>query len=71
MPLGPQLLEGMKLQRVLGLLCEVAALGQGGQQINEPGTSRSLRPYRDLEGPSPGRLDTHGPVAAGQRSGSG
>jgi len=41
MPLGPQLLEGMKHQRFLELLSEVAAVGQGGLLINETGTFRS------------------------------
>ena len=71
MPLGPQLLEGMKQQRFLGLLCEVAAVGQGGLQINELGTSRSLRPCRDLEGSSPGLPDRRWDIAAGLRSVSG
>ncbi len=61
----------MKLQRFLGLLCEVAALVQGWLQINEPGTSRSLRPCRDLEGSSPGLPDPRWDIAAGLRSVSG
>jgi hypothetical protein len=32
----------MDQQRFLAVLSEVAAMGQGGLQINEPGTSRSL-----------------------------
>lgn len=38
-----QLFEGMEQQRFMGVLSEVAAVGQGGLQINEPGTSRSLK----------------------------
>jgi tetratricopeptide (TPR) repeat protein len=38
-----QLFEGMKQQRFMAVLSEVAAVGQGGLQINEPGTSRSLK----------------------------
>jgi len=34
----------MDQQPCLAVLSEVAALGQGGLQINEPGTSRSLNP---------------------------
>jgi hypothetical protein len=30
-------------QRFNALLGEIAAVGQGGQQINEPGTARSLK----------------------------
>jgi len=71
MPLGPQLLEGMKHQRFLELLSEVAAVGQGGLQINEPGTSRSLRPCRDLEGSSPGLSDPCGHEASDAREDSG
>ena len=38
-----QLFEGMDQQRFMAVLSEVAAVGQGGLQINEPGTSRSLK----------------------------
>jgi len=38
-----QLFEGMEQQRFMAVLSEVAAVGQGGLQINEPGTSRSLK----------------------------
>jgi Flp pilus assembly protein TadD len=38
-----QLFEGMDQQRFIAVLSEVAAVGQGGLQINEPGTSRSLK----------------------------
>jgi tetratricopeptide (TPR) repeat protein len=38
-----QLLEGMDQQRFLQVLSEVGAVGQGGLQINKPGTSRSLK----------------------------
>ena len=38
-----QLIEGMEQQRFMAVLSEVAAVGQGGLQINEPGTSRSLK----------------------------
>ncbi len=38
-----KLFEGMEQQRFLAVLSEVAAVGQGGLQINEPGTSRSLK----------------------------
>ncbi len=38
-----QLFEGMDQQRFLAVLSEVGAVGQGGLQINEPGTSRSLK----------------------------
>jgi len=71
MPLGPQLLEAMEQQRFLELLSELAAVGQGGLQINEPGTSRSLRPCRGLEGYNPGLPDPRGDVAAGLQSVSG
>jgi hypothetical protein len=37
-----QLFEGMDQQRFMAVLSEVAAMGQGGLQINEPGTSRIL-----------------------------
>jgi hypothetical protein len=33
----------MDQQRFMAVLSEVAAVGQGGLQINEPGTSRSLK----------------------------
>ncbi len=33
----------MEQQRFMAVLSEVAAMGQGGLQINEPGTSRSLK----------------------------
>jgi len=61
----------MEQQRFTVVLIEVAAVGQGGLQINEPGTSRSLRPCRDLEGSSPGLPDPRGDVAAGLQSVSG
>ena len=35
---GPQLFKGMEQQGLLALLSEVAAVGQGGLQINETGT---------------------------------
>lgn len=38
-----QLFEGMEQQRFMAVLSEVAAMGQGGLQINEPGTSRRLK----------------------------
>ena len=38
-----QLFEGMEQQRFMAVLSEVAAVGQGGLQINEPGTSRGLK----------------------------
>lgn len=38
-----QLFGGMDQQRFLAVLSEVGAVGQGGLQINEPGTSRSLK----------------------------
>jgi tetratricopeptide (TPR) repeat protein len=38
-----QLFEGMDQQRFMAVLSEVAAVGQGGLQINEPGTSRTLK----------------------------
>ena len=38
-----QLFEGMEQQRFMSVLSEVAAVGQGGLQINEPGTSRTLK----------------------------
>ena len=38
-----QLFEGMEQQRFMAVLSEIAAIGQGGLQINEPGTSRSLK----------------------------
>ena len=38
-----QLFEGMDQQRFIAVLSEVAAVGQGGLQINEPGTARSLK----------------------------
>jgi tetratricopeptide (TPR) repeat protein len=38
-----QLFEGMDQQRFLAVLSEVAAVGQGGLQINETGTSRTLK----------------------------
>ena len=38
-----QLFEGMEQQRFMAVLSEVAAVGQGGLQINEPGTSRTLK----------------------------
>jgi hypothetical protein len=38
-----QLFEGMDQQRFIAVLSEVAAVGQGGLQINEPGTSPASR----------------------------
>lgn len=38
-----QLFEGMDQQRFMAVLSEVAAVGQGGLQIKEPGTSRSFK----------------------------
>ena len=38
-----QLFEGMDQQRFIAVLSEMAAVGQGGLQINEPGTARSLK----------------------------
>ncbi len=38
-----QLFEGMDQQRFIAVLSEVAAVGQGGLQINEPGTARRLK----------------------------
>jgi hypothetical protein len=38
-----QLFEGMDQQRFIAVLSEVAAVGQGGLQINEPGISRTLK----------------------------
>jgi hypothetical protein len=38
-----QLFEGMDQQPFMAVLSEVAAMGQSGLQINEPGTSRSLK----------------------------
>ena len=38
-----QLFEGMEQQQFMTVLSEVAAVGQGGLQINKPGTSRSLK----------------------------
>ncbi len=38
-----QLFEGMDQQRFIAVLSEVAAVGQGGLQINDPGTARSLK----------------------------
>jgi len=38
-----QLFAGMDQQRFLAVLSEVAAVGQGGLQINEVGTSRTLK----------------------------
>ena len=66
-PLGLQLFEWMEQQRFMGVLIEVAAVGQGGLQINKPSPSRSLRPCRDLERSSPCLLDPRGPAAAGLR----
>jgi hypothetical protein len=38
-----QLFEGMDQQRFIAVVSEVAALGQGGLEINEPSTSRTLQ----------------------------
>jgi len=38
-----QLFEGMDQQRFIAVLSKVAAVGKGGLQINEPGSSRSLK----------------------------
>jgi hypothetical protein len=38
-----QLFEGMDQQRFMAVLREVAGIGWRGLQINEPGTSRSLK----------------------------
>jgi hypothetical protein len=35
--------EGMEQQRSIAVLSEVDAVGQGGVQINQPGTARSLK----------------------------
>ncbi len=37
-----QLFEPMDQQRFIAVISEVAAMGQGGLQINEPGTARIL-----------------------------
>jgi len=61
-----------RLWRFIAVLSEVAAVGQGRLQINEPGTSRSLKNLPgDLECPRPGLHDPRGHGAAGPRSGSG
>ena len=46
-PQALQLFEGMDQQRFMAVLSEMAAVGQGGLQINEPGTSRSLKTLPD------------------------
>ncbi len=38
--------EDIAQQRFVAAICEVAAAGQGGLQINEPGTARTLRNLR-------------------------
>jgi hypothetical protein len=38
-----QLFEWIDQQRFIAVLSEVAAAGQGGLQINEPGTARTLK----------------------------
>jgi hypothetical protein len=38
-----QLFESMDQQRFIAVLSEVAAMGQGGLQINEPGTTGTLK----------------------------
>lgn len=38
-----QLFGGMEQQRFIAVLSEVAAVGQGGLQINEPGIARTLK----------------------------
>jgi hypothetical protein len=38
-----QLFEGMDHQCFIAVLSEVAAVGQGGLQINAPGTARSFK----------------------------
>ena len=36
-------MSGLEWKALIAVLSEVAAVGQGGLQINEPGTSRSLK----------------------------
>jgi hypothetical protein len=38
-----QLFDAMDQQRFIAVLSEVAAVGQGGLQINEPGTASRLK----------------------------
>ena len=38
-----QLIEGVDQQRFIAVLSEVGAVGQGGLQIHEPGTARTLK----------------------------
>jgi tetratricopeptide (TPR) repeat protein len=67
-----QLFEGMDQQRFMAVLSEVAAMSQGGLQINEPGyLPQPQDPPRQLERPGPGLPDRCGHGAAGPRSGSG
>jgi hypothetical protein len=52
-----QLFEGMDQQRFIAVLSEVAAVGQGGLQINEPGTSRGIENlFGSWSGPALARL---------------
>lgn len=38
-----QMFEGMDQRRFIAVISELAAVGQGGLEINEPGTRRSLK----------------------------
>ena len=42
LPPGPAAVQGMDQQGFMAVISEVAALGQGGLQINELGTSSGL-----------------------------
>ena len=57
--------EGVDQQHLIAVLIEMAAVGQGGLQINEPGTDRSLKKLLgQRERPGPGLPDPPGHVAA-------
>jgi hypothetical protein len=52
-------------QRFIAVIRELAAMGQGGLQINKPSTARSLKKLLgQRERPTPGLPDPPGHVAA-------
>ncbi len=61
--------EGIGQQGFIALISEVAAVGQGGLQINEKGTSRTLKNLPGSWSDLPLAFLIH--VAEGPRSGNG
>jgi hypothetical protein len=66
-----QLFEEMEQQRFMAVLSEVAAVGQSGLQINEPGTSRSPVAARKDDAPAACQAAINNVAAVTPFSGSG